>query len=189
MHTEHYILISIATVIFISILVFLWQREGIEQFKYSDSSTTFSYSPMHNNLTSQHVATEPENVPAFQLAIEEKKSFSVLPRVQVKLLDVLSDNRCPLDMDCDTPGDATVLVEVVSDGVRKTKEITVPGGTRIIPVPVWTGTSSDTPQNSLVSSDDPYIIHLSALNPYPEKTKNTKKSEYKAEFFVIISPL
>lgn len=127
-------------------------------------------------------STEYANLLPNYVKIGEEKSFTEIPELKIKLLDVINDGRCPGDVDCTHSGWVTVLVEASYHGVVAKKELYLRGGNSNVLRPPEA--PSDKPGSGNVFSIDQYTVYLVALNPYPITTKKIEKTQYEGIFLV-----
>ena len=85
--------------------------------------------------------------------------------ISVKFVKVISDSRCPKDVNCIWAGEAEVLIDVFKNGVKREQ--------RIIKV-----SSSYLSNASLVTVLDDSELHVMNLAPYPEYDIKIKPEEY-----------
>jgi hypothetical protein len=96
-------------------------------------------------------------------------AVSELPNgARLRFERVAADSRCPMDAMCVWAGDATVMVTVNPSA----------GGTESLELHVQ-------PAGSQVSYAN-YIITLSALAPYPQKSQEIRPGDYIATFVVSV---
>jgi hypothetical protein len=160
---------------------YIWQKDWWKQGEKTilNNNNNINDNNMQKNSVFLNFYTDYINLTPNHVKIGEE-FFIRTPGIEVKLLDVLDDGRCPADADCFHSGWATVLVEVSYNGVIEEKELHIRGGN----ANVFRGpeeTSNELGSGNVISIDQ-FKIFLVALNPYPVTTKKFEKTEYEGIF-------
>ena len=82
----------------------------------------------------------------------------------IKFSGVLTDSRCPAGAICILPGFVTVELKTWLNGVETDREMTLPEAEGFV-------TATDTVGN--------FVMHLFAVNPYPQLGKKTELDDYR----------
>ncbi|NJK77743.1 MAG: hypothetical protein HC944_01520 [Nanoarchaeota archaeon] len=117
-------------------------------------------------LTIQSSAFASDDSSAFDLKISE--TVDVDSDFQIKLLNILDDSRCPLDVTCIWEGTVSAEISIVKDGQSRGKYV-IPLGLHDLVEPQ--------------AFDDVFIM-LSDVKPYPVSTQNIISSDYVATLVV-----
>jgi len=120
------------------------------------------------------------NLNPLKVRMEEEGTFTQIPKLKIKLLDVLNDGRCPSSVNCAQSGQATILVEASYDGIVEKKELHIWGGHPEMLTPPY---ESGKPSVGNVLSIGQHKVFLAALIPSPVTFKDAiKKADYEAVF-------
>lgn len=101
---------------------------------------------------------------SFTLAPHRERSIPAIGLV-VRLVDVPTDHRCPVDVTCVWEGDAEVVVSVVQNGAARTFRLHTP---------------RDLIGPTAAELDSGHRLQLLGLEPRPVSNRNTPLDEYRA---------
>ena len=106
-----------------------------------------------------------------QFYLKVGQTESVEPgNIQVKLIKVTDDSRCPSDVTCIWAGEVKVVLNITIDGEDSGETI------------LTLGANNNDDQN--VKNIGGYYVKVIAVNPYPATTKTIEQSDYIATLIV-----
>lgn len=177
---------------------FIWQKSwwtghfAIEQ-KLNPASTSNDTinKPIaiikQNNLGTSNIMKEFLNFSAEYINLSpsivklgEEKSVTQIPNLKLTLVDVVSEGRCPENVNCGHAGWATVKVTASYQGVVETKELNIFGGRANVFSPPRKASNDWGVGNGNILSIDQYQIFLVGLYPYPNTTVKFNKNDFEA---------
>lgn len=121
--------------------------------------------------------TEAEDRRPATLEVRSGDSFTLMPGgsariadadLTVRFLEVESDSRCPIEVDCVWAGDAVLVIETVSGSATRVRRLHTP-------------TEMVGPGSVALNG---HVLHVLVLEPAPRERESTPQEDYRATFRV-----